>query len=134
MKNNLLLIAFIFLLTANNVFTQNAITHQDSLKEKNEKIPLLFLKTSLKFQTEQFEAAHFDLSGLNYSGVLTEKYSTGGQSLHERLYLSYLFQNSKNNLGFWGDILKYANLTGAAFLAATHISKYGFLKTKPEKK
>ncbi|GEM_PF-4874289 len=117
------------------IFPQQTKAQTDSLKEKHEKIPLLFLKSSLELQLEKLQAGQFDLSALNYSGYLAgELNAAQRKTLRDKLYIRYLFRNSKNNLGFWGDVLKYANLTGAVFLAAQHISKYGFLSTPPEKK
>ncbi len=125
-------ILLLMLINASIVYSQQT----DSLREKSEKIPLLFLKTKLLLQMDQIQAGQYDLSSLNYSASLLGSYSSVHKSnLREALYLRYLFKSSKNSLGFWGNVLKYANISAATFLAAQHISKYGlFTEPKPRKK
>ncbi len=124
----------ILVLNSSIIFSQQQSTFRDSLHEKHVKIPLLFLKTSLVYNLNKLQFGYFDVSTLNYSHLLTKDYNVFyKQGFQNFLYLNYLFGNSKNNLGFWGDILKYVTLTGSVFLAAEHISRYGFL-SEPERK
>ncbi len=119
-------VLLILILCTNPLFAQNSRVNPDSLNSQKEKLPLLFLKSSINYNTGQLQVGYFDLSVLGYSPIISGKYLQK-QNSNESLYLRYLFRNSRKNLSFWNDLLKYAKLTGAFVLAAGHIYKYGFL-------